>query len=255
MSRAAIACALLMCAVAVSGVAAADDHPAAAIDAYQRGVGKQRKGDLDGAIADYTKAIEIDPQYADAYSNRGFAKSAKGDRDGAIADCTKAIEIDPRHADAYANRGNVKWNSRDFEGAAADLKKATEIDAANDYARFLLFLSEAAGAEGMATARENLEARRAARGEPMEKGSWVETVDRFLGGEISAEELSKAADASPEKDRVGNRCESLFYSGMLAWVRGDKAAAEDLLRKCVATDEKATFIECHAAKAVLAWPK
>jgi tetratricopeptide (TPR) repeat protein len=35
--------------------------------------------DTKGAIADYTKAIELNPQYADAYYNRGNTKSKLGD--------------------------------------------------------------------------------------------------------------------------------------------------------------------------------
>jgi len=57
---------------------------------------KKAKGDLDGAIADYTKAIELKPDSALAYYNRSDAKQAKGDLDGANADHTKATEIDSR---------------------------------------------------------------------------------------------------------------------------------------------------------------
>jgi tetratricopeptide (TPR) repeat protein len=39
-----------------------------------RGYAKKRLGDKKGAIADYTKAIELNPQYADAYYSRGNAK-------------------------------------------------------------------------------------------------------------------------------------------------------------------------------------
>jgi tetratricopeptide (TPR) repeat protein len=60
-------------------------------DIVNRGLAKQRKGDLDGAIADYTKAIELKPDLAVAYVNRGNAKQAKSDLDGAIADFTGSV--------------------------------------------------------------------------------------------------------------------------------------------------------------------
>ncbi len=64
-----------------------------------RGNAWDGKGDYDRAIADYTKAIEIDPKYANAYYSRGIAWGKKGNSDRAIADYTKAIEIDPKYAD------------------------------------------------------------------------------------------------------------------------------------------------------------
>lgn len=99
-----------------------------AADYLNRGVEKVQKGDFDGAIADYTKAIEIDPRYVQAYGNRGIARKAKGDLDGAIADYTKVVEIDPRDRLAYYNRGIARTAKGDLEGAIADYSRAIEID-------------------------------------------------------------------------------------------------------------------------------
>lgn len=49
------------------------------------GDAKRRKRDWDGAITDYTKAIELNPTNASAYERRTTAKEFKGDRDGVIA--------------------------------------------------------------------------------------------------------------------------------------------------------------------------
>ena len=60
-----------------------------------RGSAKFNLKDYQGAIEDYDKAIELDPNYAKAYNNRGAAKGNLGDNQGAIKDYDKAIEIDP----------------------------------------------------------------------------------------------------------------------------------------------------------------
>ena len=57
-----------------------------------RGIAFLKKGDHDKALADFNKAIELDPNNALAYSNRGKALSKKGNDDKALADYNKAIE-------------------------------------------------------------------------------------------------------------------------------------------------------------------
>ena len=66
------------------------------------------------AIIDYTKAIEINPQFDDAYLNRGryqflcflgYALSNLERYEDAIIDYTKALEFDPHHAKAFYKRG------------------------------------------------------------------------------------------------------------------------------------------------------
>ena len=49
--------------------------------------------DYYGAIADYTKAIGFDPDYAGAYSNRGISKENIGDLNGACVDWRKAAGL------------------------------------------------------------------------------------------------------------------------------------------------------------------
>ena len=97
-------------------------------DFVNRGVAKGQKGDMDGALADLTKAITLNPKSAVAYSIRGLAKGKKGDLDGAMADCNRAIELDPKYADAYLNRGGVKTNKGDLDGAVADYTKAIALN-------------------------------------------------------------------------------------------------------------------------------
>jgi tetratricopeptide (TPR) repeat protein len=105
-------------------------------------VTKQAKGDLDGAIADYTRAIELEGTNYIAYNNRGMAKQAKGDLDGAILDLTKAIELKPDYAPNYINRGFVKQTKFDFDGAIVDFNKANELKPGDNNIQNMLWFAK-----------------------------------------------------------------------------------------------------------------
>ena len=98
-----------------------------ATEYFKSGYDKAAAKDYYGAISDYNKSIEINPNNADAYYNRGISKSDLKDYYGAISDYTKAIELDPNYASAYTNRGISKELIGDLTGACADWKKAASL--------------------------------------------------------------------------------------------------------------------------------
>jgi tetratricopeptide (TPR) repeat protein len=98
-----------------------------AVELYDRGVNKMQKGDHAGAIADCTKAIELNPRFGEAYKNRGLAWQAKGELDAAIQDFGYAVLCNVKDADAYAKRGNAKKTKGDLAGAKEDLDKAEKL--------------------------------------------------------------------------------------------------------------------------------
>ena len=76
------------------------------------------------AIADYDKAIELNPDDADTYINRGISYKNLKESQKAIADYTKAIELNPDYATAYNNRGLAYYDLKEFPKAIADYTKA-----------------------------------------------------------------------------------------------------------------------------------
>ena len=61
------------------------------------------------------------------YFNRAWEKGNNGDHYGAISDYTKAIEINPNYALSFANRGSSKEEIGDMKGACADWRKASSL--------------------------------------------------------------------------------------------------------------------------------
>jgi len=95
---------------------------------FYRGYDKSDKGDYYGAISDFTKAIEINPNVASYYNGSASAKYELKNYYGAISDIIKAIEINPNDAIYYNNRANVKYALKDYYGAISDITKAIEIN-------------------------------------------------------------------------------------------------------------------------------
>ncbi len=101
----------------------------------KRGIMRFSRGDIEGAINSYEKALEINPQFADALFHRGKARRAKGDLNGAISDYEASVEIDPRLAEnnrdiasAYFNRGFIRTNGLEISDALADFDAAVKFN-------------------------------------------------------------------------------------------------------------------------------
>jgi Tfp pilus assembly protein PilF len=94
---------------------------------YFRGIALYRLGRLDEAIADLSKAVNL-KQHSRFYNDRGNLLAQKGDLDGALADLNKAIEIEPNYAKAYGDRGIVRLMRGEDAAAELDFKKCFELD-------------------------------------------------------------------------------------------------------------------------------
>jgi len=101
----------------------------------RRGWAKIELGDYLGGIEDYTKVIELSPKDKWGYLQRARAKVKLGDYLGGIEDYTKVIELYPKHPSGYGNRGWAKLHLNDYHGGIEDYTKVIELDLERFYAR------------------------------------------------------------------------------------------------------------------------
>jgi tetratricopeptide (TPR) repeat protein len=155
-----------LCTKVIENTSEIDEIRAEAL--LNRGLAQAAGQLLVNAIADYTAAIELNPEYGALYQSRGEAYFRMGEAAKAIADFTAAIKLDPRNAlalnsraavymhiddlgaaladfesllvldaadaDAFAGRGLVYERKGDMDRAASDYRKALEIEGGNDIA-------------------------------------------------------------------------------------------------------------------------
>ncbi|HEX7320228.1 MAG TPA: tetratricopeptide repeat protein [bacterium] len=86
------------------------------------------------AVADYTRALDINPGFSAALLGRGNLLLKIGDFSGAIADYFRILEIDQKLVDAYVNRGNAYSALGQFDPALDDYNHALVIDPFNNNA-------------------------------------------------------------------------------------------------------------------------
>ena len=96
--------------------------------ALQRGNFLQMLRQIDRAIEAYSRAIELNPNYTDAYNNRGVSYSDKEEFGLAIKDFNTAIELCANNTVFYSNRGATYSDMKNYDRAIEDHNKAIELE-------------------------------------------------------------------------------------------------------------------------------
>jgi lipoprotein NlpI len=240
-----------------------------------RGVAYLDKGDDDRAIGDYSEAIRIDPEDANAFTHRGAAYRARGDLDLASADYNAAIRIDPKSGKALVGRGDVFSIRGGNDRALADYNEAIRLNPNSPLGYFArgrsyLFAGavekaladfNAARAQApenaylalwddIANRRNNLPGRLAQTSSRIDMTVWPAPVIQLFMDRTTPAAVLAAADDPDATKKKGQVCEANFYNGELSLTKGLKDEAISLFR-LAASDCPHGFNEWEAANAEL----
>lgn len=84
--------------------------------------------DFDKAIENYAQAIRINPNYEIAYCNRGMIYQDRKEDDRALSDYNRALTINPNYTDAYNGRGIIYAKRQEYNKALDDFNKIITIN-------------------------------------------------------------------------------------------------------------------------------
>ena len=176
-------------------------------NAYKnRGVTYAQKGDYDRAIQDFDQALKLKPDMASAFNSRGLASQVKGDFPKSVADFDEAIKLRPDNATALKNRGRSHFFQGHFAEAAADLAKGGALDSTNAYVAIWLFLAKQR--IGQDNTKEFVS--QLAKTDTV---GWPAPVAKYYLGKLTADQLVAAATATTSKVQADQRCAASFYIG------------------------------------------
>ena len=102
--------------------------PDAVVDRLARGEAFEKAGDHAKAVAEFTAALEIDPNSAEALFDRAYSYDMMQDGAHAIADYTALINASDTNAAARGNRGLDYARQSKFDLALADFERAVALD-------------------------------------------------------------------------------------------------------------------------------
>jgi tetratricopeptide (TPR) repeat protein len=173
------------------------------------------------AIAPFEEALRLNPSYQNARYLLSNAYSRAGRYEEAVDSWTKFLQLRPRGREALQNRAwNLMYMGGKGEAAAADAMQFLEVAGWRDEVSPFMVLIAHLGyrqAGRMAEAQKALEEAE----KNCDTSAWPYPVIRCLRGEISSEELLRAAD------NTGKKTEARTYLGMDLLLKGRSAEARE----------------------------
>ena len=87
--------------------------------------------DTRSALANFDKALSLDPMLVDAWVRKGVTLADVGEYNEAAGCFNEAVRLSPRYFKALYNRGKLRYKLEDFDGAVSDLSKSVDLKPQN----------------------------------------------------------------------------------------------------------------------------
>jgi putative PEP-CTERM system TPR-repeat lipoprotein len=185
------------------------------------GLGHTREGaDL------LARALEIQPELADALLGQARLAEAEGNFEAAARLLERAIAAAPRDIDAWMMKGDLQHYLKQ-DGALATYRKVVELDPENISARLNVVSIHLEASDLDAARQELAQAQALAPTDPMAK--YMEGLIEFRGGNYLA---AQAALQQALKD-APDHAPSILLAGMTAYALGSYATAQTHLIRAV----------------------
>jgi tetratricopeptide (TPR) repeat protein len=106
-------------------------YPNFALSYVSRGAALMKIHRMEESIEDFDRAIELDPSYSKPYHLRGLARIESGDQEGALEDFGNAIDLDPNYGPAYYSRAALQIKLGREDLATEDLQMVNVLTQIN----------------------------------------------------------------------------------------------------------------------------
>ena len=75
----------------------------------------------------FKEAIELSPEFAEAWNKRATLRYLTGDLEGSIADCAEVLKLEPRHFGALSGLGLIHMSLEQWDVAAGWFEQALAV--------------------------------------------------------------------------------------------------------------------------------
>jgi tetratricopeptide (TPR) repeat protein len=112
---------------------------------FRVGVDAMQQGKLAEAETEFTRVIDVAPDFAEGWNKRATVRFMRKDFAGSIADCQETLARNPNHFGALSGQGLCHMSLGQYREAAVCFRRALEIHPHLDAVRHNLALAEAEG--------------------------------------------------------------------------------------------------------------